>query len=123
MKRKQICYRYVFLSLCVVFNSSQLLCAQELRNDERASKNQDVLYIRFDENISDIARIIAAISVLDSDKNSLLCALKQHIENGHEVALRDEVLDVLEYADWFVGHYSDNDIQRLIAPQLDRVIE
>jgi hypothetical protein len=109
-----------------LFGAPSALATTEVNggdNEPVAYANQELFYVCFDESLSDVARVITAISTLDTDPHSPVSDLKRYIQDGYMLGLRDEVLSVLDYAEWFVDHYDDKDIQRLLAPQLEKVIE
>src|SRR5437762_7079889 len=62
--------------------------------------NEETPYISFDKELADIAN---EISALDPDVNSPIHLFKKHIDTGYVVGLRDEVMKVLEYADWLIN--------------------
>ena len=123
MKRIPISRSYhIFLSSMLLFPITPMQSAVESDGMQHASQEQEVIYIRLDKAASNIAEVVAQLSALDSDVNSPLRLLQKHLEDGFIVGLHDEIVQVLEYADWFVDQQPKNDATKAIAIKLDAVI-
>src|SRR5271170_93940 len=57
--------------------------------------NADARYIYLGKDHSPLAEIVADISAWDEDKNSLVCQLNTHINDGYSIAFKDAVLETL----------------------------
>src|SRR5579872_4006510 len=123
IKNLRLSRRYSILLSCMLFGSPLMVVAdQAIKTEQRAEQNQ-VSYICFDDSMSDIARVVYEISALDSNEDSPINLLKKHLDNGYLLGLQEEVLHVLEYAEWFVGQLERNETTTRVAAQLDSIID
>src|SRR5436190_21526401 len=94
-----------------------------IKAEVELSESVENTYVCLDESMSEISQVVNEISALDSDLDSPIHLLKRHLENGYMLGLRDEVVDVLEYADWFMNQQPITNEKRAIASKLDHVID
>jgi hypothetical protein len=66
--------------------------------------NSDDSYVYLGSELSNIAHIIDRVSAWDDNKDSLLHALKNHIDNGFFLAPYDAVMQALAYAETVIEH-------------------
>jgi len=85
-------------------------------------KNRDC-YICLDKSLSNIATIVAEVSLLDSDNDSPLNVLNKYIKGGFLIGLYDEVLFVLHYADSLLSQQKDNTIAHDVRINLNALID
>src|SRR5438477_12354348 len=85
--------------------------------------NQNTLYINLDKNISNIAQVIFEISTVDNNANSPIHLLRKHLENGFVLALKDEVIQVLEYANWLLERQKNNSSNQQLLTKFYHVVE
>src|SRR5690242_15048234 len=77
-----------------------------------------------DMSKGDLAEVIAEISLWDENKNSLLWQLQRYIKAGNDSARREDVLEVLAYAEDVVEKKSKQlsaDIVHHINDLLDKI--
>src|SRR5690606_817080 len=73
-------------------------------------------------NLKDIAHVVSELSALDEDINSPLALFKRYFNDGQVIGIDSEVMDVLEYAVWFLGQQPETKIKAARSVKLDRVI-
>src|SRR5438477_9237802 len=71
---------------------------QELHKEQTTQES----YIHLTNEKYNIADFISTVSSLDADNESPVHALKKYISNGFLIALKEEVLQVLGYAEWLL---------------------
>ena len=81
------------------------------------------MYICLDESLSDIVQLTHDISNLDTNADSPIHLLQRYLESGYLLGLYDEIVNVLEYADWFINQQQIAETQQVLATRLDRVIK
>src|SRR5436190_6129650 len=100
-----------------------LFCHSLVKTETELSEAVENVYICLDESMSEIFQVVNEISNLDSNLDSPVHLLKKYLENGYVLGLRDEMIGVLEYADWFMNQQPITYEKRAIASKLDRVID
>jgi hypothetical protein len=96
----------------IIISLSAIICVTFLAKEEKIilseadyaefMKNPKDDYISLNPDLSDIKDLIIVISKLDKDKKSILHAFKRYVRHGFTIALYDEVIHVLEYAEFIV---------------------
>ena len=113
-------FSFSFVFLLSFF--SPLLVIAKKRSINISSAKQENLYIRLDRSLSDIGSLVEELSDLDSDVHSPLHLLKKHIADGFVIGLEEEVLQVLEYADWFLTTQQDSEDKRNFEGRLSCIV-
>src|SRR5436190_16582691 len=111
--------KYIF-KLCLL---SLFFSYSFVKTETELSEAVENTYICLDDSMSEISQVVNEISALDSNLDSPIHLLKRHLESGYLLGLRDEVVGVLEYADWFMNQQPITNEKRAVAPKLDRVID
>jgi len=108
--------KILFSALCCTFLSSILLVADEeqqvqirLSNVEvqEIFNNPDRFYVYLGKEVSIIPEVIAEISKLDDNQDSLVRALADHLENGFVICYYETVLQSLEQAQLVLQAHAD----------------
>src|SRR5205809_632625 len=84
MKQMYRCYTIVLA--CMFFGASlPLLSDNEVvaAGKDMEIQDQEMLYIRFDKEVSNISDVIFEISLLDPNVDSPVHLLKKHLDNGY----------------------------------------
>ena len=89
-------------SFALLISPLPLTAMFESTNEEYTDIEVAHDYIQLNNDEYNIVHFIHELSVLDSDEQSPLHALQKYISNGFSVALKDEVLQVLGYAEWLL---------------------
>ena len=107
MKRIQIhSFFSFFLSFTLLISPLPITAMFDKAQEEYTDIAMDADYIQLNNDEYNIVHFIHELSLLDVDEQSPLHALKKYISNGFLIALKNEVLHVLGYAEWFLEQES-----------------
>jgi len=86
--------------------------------------NPDISYVYLGKEISYLYDLVNHLCTLDTNDQSLICALKRHLEMGYNIGRIDAVLQSLEEAQNFLQKDSSANIENLTSIQtaLDELI-
>src|SRR5579864_7706563 len=108
----------LFLSFTLLISSFPVAAIVESFLDNQKSPHDvmmdDTEYVYLDTKDHSVAEFITIICALDEDETSVVHELKRYIEEGLMVAERNEILRILEYADWFLEQDKIKDEQRIV---------
>src|SRR5579872_2378263 len=112
------------LSFNVLFLPIQATVQQDSSNEEYAAIH-DESYVYLKNRSHNISNFVFAISQFDSNTESPIHALKNHLSNGFVVALQNDILNVLGYADWLLEQniFIDSSMRNKLVAMVDSLVE